>query len=160
VAYILASDIYRDLALGMPPCGEDILKMIPITDTWGDLKGDNKSDRRNIDQIVTALDEMGVPRTKVVVESYMEKLLGAGYVNVDKEKLYYRMRDITGGDANIDWSLVVSASKEWMKKKFPEVADEYNAQAETYIHPLSGDEENIVVKKTKEVEKKGGLGNV
>lgn len=160
VAFTLAADIFRDLALGMPPCGDDILTMIPITDTWGDLKGDNKSDRRNIDQVVTALDEMGVPRTKVVVESYMEKLLGAGYVNIDKEKLYYRMRDISGGDDVIDWGLVISASKEWMKSKFPEVVEEYNEQADTYIHPLSGDEENIVVKATKKKPKSGGLGNV
>lgn len=160
VAFTLAADIFRDLALGMPPCGDDILTMIPITDTWGDLKGDSRDDRRNIDQIVTALDEMGVPRTKVVVESYMEKLLGAGYVNIDKEKLYYRMRDITGGDDVIDWSLVVSASKEWMKSKFPEFADDYEKQSETYIHPFSGEEEMVAPVKKKKAEKKGGVGNV
>jgi hypothetical protein len=91
----------------------------------------------------------------------MDKLVSAGYVNQDKEKLYYRMKDIAGGDTAIDWSLVVSASKEWMRQKFPEAVEEYADGADTYIHPFSGEKKQIspTGEKPGKIEK-GGLSNV
>lgn len=140
VAYLLVADVIRDLALGIPPLGNEILEFLPVSESFGMLKADTRHDARHIDQIVDYLDEQGMPRSKTVVKASLERLVGAGFVKIDDDRHYYKTKDTSkeNGVNVIDWGLLIEASVDYTKAKYPEIAVAYEDMSETYIDPFDG----------------------
>jgi len=140
VAYLLVSDVIRDLALGIPPLGNEILEFLPVSESFGILKADTRHDARHVDQIVDYLDEQGMPRSKTVTKASLERLVGAGFVKIDDDKRYYKTRETSAenGTNVIDWGLLMDSAPDYTKAKYPEIAVDYEDMSDTYIDPFDG----------------------
>ncbi len=162
VAYLLVSEVIRDLALGIPPLGNVILEYLPIAQIWDGLQSDERGKVRHIDQIVDHLDaKMGMPRSKVIVKDTMDRLVASGFAKQDDQKFYYRTRDVLSDPCKVDWTMLVEKGVDWVQQKYPTVYKAYALQSTIYTDPFTGEEKEIELKK--KVEKKartGGLGNV
>lgn len=164
VAYLLVSDVIRDLALGIPPLGNVILEYLPIAQIWEGLKSDERGKVKHIDQIVDHLDDkMGMPRSKVIVKDTMDRLVASGFAKQDDQKLYYRTRDILSAPCKVDWTMLVEKGVDWVQLKYPTVYKAYASQSTEYVDPFTGEEKEIEISPRRESSKKsekGGVGNV
>lgn len=166
VAHLLVSDTIRDLALGIPPLGREIMERIPESEVWGALEADgrdSKKDRMHIDELVDYLDGQGFPRSKVVVQNAMDRLVGAGFVKQDDRKLYYRTKPIGSGDFQVDWKVVIDEGIADVRKHYPSLLKEYENDAYKFLHPFTGNSVDIPVSPVAEKRgsiEKGGLKNV
>ncbi len=166
VAYLLVSDVIRDLALGIPPLGNVILEDLPVAQIWGGPDGVNadiRSKLRHIDQIVDRLDGTGMPRSKAIVKDTMDRLVASGFAKQDDQKLYYVTKHIDTSPCTVDWTLLVEKGVDWVKQKYPTVAEEYEKQSVGYINPFTGAACEIELSPKKPYSsngEKGGLSNV
>ena len=153
LAYLLAGDIFRDLAIGIPPLGKEVLNFLPIHEyAFGDLQSEEvREERVHIDQIVDRLDDLGFPRPKKIVDDLMHKLVSAGYARVDKEGFYYRTKDFDS-TFKLDVAALYEEADEYMKNEWKELYEDYvgNRAYTTYINPISGEECTLLKERAEE----------
>jgi hypothetical protein len=153
LAYLLAGDIFRDLAIGIPPLGKEVLNFLPVHEyAFGDIQAEDvREDRVHIDQIVDRLDDLGFPRPKKIVDDLMKKLVSAGYARVDKEGFYYRTKELENG-FKLEPERLFEEAEEYMKNEWQELYEDYvGSRAYThYINPISGEECTLVKERAEE----------
>lgn len=153
LAYLLAGDIFRDLAIGIPPLGKEVLNFLPIHEyAFGDLQAEDvREERVHIDQIVDRLDDMGFPRPKKIVDDLMKKLVGGGYARVDKEGFYYRTKELENV-FKLNTDRLYEEAEEYMKNEWQDLYEDYvgNRAYKHYINPISGEECTLVKEREEE----------
>jgi ABC-type dipeptide/oligopeptide/nickel transport system ATPase component len=147
VAWLLAGDIFRDMAIGIPNLGKEVLNGLPVHEhAYGDLEAqDVREARVHIDQIVDDLDTLGYPRPKKIVDDLMKRLVSSGFARVDKEGFYYRTKALDEG-YKPDVNDLFKEAENYMSEKWKHLYSEYsgNRAFEVYIDPLSGNECNLL----------------
>ena len=63
VSFLIAGNIFRDMAIGIQPIGKEIIEFIPKAEVWGDLVSDKDTDSVHIDEILDYLSERGYSRS-------------------------------------------------------------------------------------------------
>lgn len=164
VAATLVSDVIRDLSLGIPPLGKELLStdFLPKIEVFGAIRSDTREQTRHIGEIVNYFDEQGIPRSKQVIKNMLDRLVGGGFLNTEDDKHYYRTRDLLDNNDEVDWALLIDDSIAHMKEKFPDQAKAYTDIAYTYIDPFDGLVKDIPRReKPKPREERGsGIRNV
>ena len=157
VAVHLAGGIIRDLAIGIPPLGKEVLEFLPMhRHAYGDLEAEDVREATvHIDEVVDYLDTAGLPRPKKIVDILMKKLVGSGFARVNKDGRYYRTQEL-GNDYKLNHSKLIAEAGDYMRDKWPDLFDEYvsHLDFQSYVDHLSGErtgmnlgidvEENVV----------------
>ncbi len=112
--------------LHMPSHGTDILKLFPETrlDKFG--FADSDTVKMSEGELKKAAKAAGLPFTKL--RPVLSGLLMTGFLEIEddgKHKLYYKSPLLTEPASKIDWSQLINETKEFVRKEWPEVADEY-----------------------------------
>ena len=112
--------------LHMPSHGTDILKLFPETrmDKFG--FADSETVKMSEGELKKAAKAAGLPFTKL--RPVLSGLLMTGFLEIEddgKRQLYYKSPLITEPASKIDWSSLLEETKEFVKKEWDEVADEY-----------------------------------
>jgi hypothetical protein len=112
--------------LHMPSHGTDILKLFPETrlDKFG--FADSETVKMSEGELKKAAKAAGLPFTKL--RPVLSGLLMTGFLEIEddgKHKLYYKSPLLTEPASKIDWSELINETKEFVRKEWPEVADEY-----------------------------------
>jgi hypothetical protein len=129
--------------LHMPSHGTDILKLFPDSrlDKFG--FADSDTVKMSEGEIKKAAKAAGLPFTKL--RPVLSGLLMTGFLEVeetDKRQLYYKSPLLTEPASKINWSDLIEQTKEFIRKEWPEVADEYIRRccsSVKIIDPFSGD---------------------
>ena len=129
--------------LHMPSHGTDILKLFPETrlDKFG--FADSDTVKMSEGELKKAAKAAGLPFTKL--RPVLSGLLMTGFLEVEddgKHKLYYKSPLLTEPASKIDWSELINETKEFIRKEWPEVADEYIGRccsSVQIVDPFSGD---------------------
>ena len=129
--------------LHMPSHGTDILKLFPETrlDKFG--FADSDTVKMSEGELKKAAKAAGLPFTKL--RPVLSGLLMTGFLEVEddgKHKLYYKSPLLTEPASKIDWSKLINETKEFIRKEWPEVADEYIGRccsSVQIVDPFSGD---------------------
>ena len=129
--------------LHMPSHGTDILKLFPDSrlDKFG--FADSDTVKMSEGEIKKAAKAAGLPFTKL--RPVLSGLLMTGFLEVeetDKRQLYYKSPLLTEPASKINWSDLIEQTKEFIRKEWPEVADEYIRRccsSVKIIAPFSGD---------------------
>tara|TARA_A100001391_G_scaffold125324_1_gene85506 strand:+ start:1061 stop:2539 length:1479 start_codon:yes stop_codon:yes gene_type:complete len=129
--------------LHMPSHGTDILKLFPDSrlDKFG--FADSDTVKMSEGEIKKAAKAAGLPFTKL--RPVLSGLLMTGFLEVeetDKRQLYYKSPLLTEPASKINWSDLIEQTKEFIRKEWPEVADEYirrYCSSVKIIDPFSGD---------------------
>ena len=127
----------------MPSHGTDILKLFPDSrlDKFG--FADSDTVKMSEGEIKKAAKAAGLPFTKL--RPVLSGLLMTGFLEVeetDKRQLYYKSPLLTEPASKINWSDLIEQTKEFIRKEWPEVADEYIRRccsSVQIIDPFSGD---------------------
>ncbi len=112
--------------LHMPSHGTDILKLFPDTrlDKFG--FADSETVKMSEGELKKAAKAAGLPFTKL--RPVLTGLLMTGFLEVEEEggkKLYYKSPLINEPVSKINWSELIEETKDFIRKEWPEVADEY-----------------------------------
>tara|TARA_R110000765_G_scaffold89326_1_gene170567 strand:- start:924 stop:2402 length:1479 start_codon:yes stop_codon:yes gene_type:complete len=112
--------------LHMPSHGTDILKLFP--DTRMDKFGfaDSETVKMSEGELKKAAKAAGLPFTKM--RPVLSGLLMTGFLEVEddgKRQLYYKSPLINEPTAKINWRKLIDETKEFVRKEWPKVADEY-----------------------------------
>ncbi len=112
--------------LHMPSHGTDILKLFP--DTRMDKFGfaDSETVKMSEGELKKAAKAAGLPFTKL--RPVISGLLMTGFLEVEddgKRQLYFKSPLINEPTAKINWSKLLDETKEFVRKEWSEVADEY-----------------------------------
>ena len=129
--------------LHMPSHGTDILKLFPDTrlDRFG--FADSETVKMSENELKKAAKAAGLPFTKL--RPVLSGLLMTGFLEVEddgKHKLYYKSPLINEPTAKIDWSELLNETKKFIRKEWPEVADQYirgNCSNIKIVDPFTGD---------------------
>ena len=129
--------------LHMPSHGTDILKLFP--DTRMDKFGfaDSETVKMSEGELKKAAKAAGLPFTKL--RPVLSGLLMTGFLEVEddgKRQMYYKSPLISEPASKIDWSKLLDETKEFVRKEWPEVADEYIGRccsSVKIVDPFSGD---------------------
>ena len=129
--------------LHMPSHGTDILKLFPDSrlDKFG--FADSETVKMSEGEIKKAAKAAGLPFTKL--RPVLSGLLMTGFLEVeetDKRQLYYKSPLLTEPASKINWSDLIEQTKEFIRKEWPEVADEYIRRCCSSVQitdPFSGD---------------------
>ena len=129
--------------LHMPSHGTDILKLFPDSrlDKFG--FADSDTVKMSEGEIKKAAKAAGLPFTKL--RPVLSGLLMTGFLEVeetDKRQLYYKSPLLTEPASKINWSDLIEQTKEFIRKEWPEVADEYIGRccsSVKIVDPFSGD---------------------
>ena len=130
--------------LHMPSHGTDLLKLFP--DTRIDKFGLAGSDivKMTSREIRTAAKRAGLPFTKL--EPVLQGLLMTGFIEEKEEdgkKYYFKSPLLRTPESKINWKVLMSETKFFVREHYPEIAEEY---IERYCNdvkavcPFSGDE--------------------
>ena len=127
----------------MPSHGTDILKLFPDTrlDRFG--FADSETVKMSENELKKAAKAAGLPFTKL--RPVLSGLLMTGFLEVEddgKHKLYYKSPLINEPTAKIDWSELLNETKKFIRKEWPEVADQYirgNCSNIKIVDPFTGD---------------------
>jgi hypothetical protein len=138
---------FMNECLHMPSHGTDLLKLFPATriDRFG-LAGSDivKMTSR---EIRTAAKSAGLPFTKL--DPILQGLLMTGFieqVEEDGKKKYFKSPLLSEPTSKINWSELISETKDFMKEHWPDIADEYierNCGEVKIIDPFGGGEIEI-----------------
>jgi len=129
--------------LHMPAHGTDILKLFPETrlDKFG--FADSETVKMSEGELKKAAKAAGLPFTKL--RPVLAGLIMTGFLEVDDEggktKLYYKSPLIAEPVSKINWSDLIEETKKFIRKEWPEVADEYIGRSCSrikIIDPFSG----------------------
>lgn len=112
--------------LHMPSHGTDILKLFPDTrlDKFG--FADSETVKMSEGELKKAAKAAGLPFTKL--RPVLTGLLMTGFLEVEEEggkKLYYKSPLINEPVSKINWSELIEETKDFIRKEWPDVADEY-----------------------------------
>ena len=112
--------------LHMPSHGTDILKLFPETrlDRFG--FADSETVKMSENELKKAAKSAGLPFTKL--RPVIAGLMMTGFLECDEEgskKLYYKSPLITEPVSKINWSDLIEETKEFIRKEWPKVSDEY-----------------------------------
>jgi len=129
--------------LHMPSHGTDILKLFPDTrlDKFG--FADSETVKMSEGELKKAAKAAGLPFTKL--RPVLTGLLMTGFLEVEEEggkKLYYKSPLINEPVSKINWSELIEETKDFIRKEWPDVADEYIGRSCSNIKivdPFSGD---------------------
>ena len=129
--------------LHMPSHGTDILKLFPDTrlDKFG--FADSETVKMSEGELKKAAKAAGLPFTKL--RPVLTGLLMTGFLEVEEEggkKLYYKSPLINEPVSKINWSELIEETKNFIRKEWPDVADEYIGRSCSNIKivdPFSGD---------------------
>jgi hypothetical protein len=129
--------------LHMPSHGTDILKLFPETrmDKFG--FADSETVKMSEGELKKAAKAAGLPFTKL--RPVISGLLMTGFLEVEddgKRSLYYKSPLITEPASKINWSELIEETKEFVRKEWPEVGDEYigrSCSRVQVVDPFSGD---------------------
>ena len=144
VSFLIAGNIFRDMAIGIQPIGKEIIEFIPKAEVWGDLVSDKDTDSVHIDEILDYLSERGYSRSKKMVEYTMARLVNTNFVRrLAKTHKFYRTQDFDFKQ-RIDWKLLVNETMKVMKEHHEDVYVEYQGKdLHMYVDPFTGNKENI-----------------
>ena len=129
--------------LHMPSHGTDILKLFPETrlDRFG--FADSETVKMSENELKKAAKSAGLPFTKL--RPVIAGLMMTGFLECDEEgskKLYYKSPLITEPVSKINWSDLIEETKEFIRKEWPKVSDEYigrSCSSIRIVDPFSGD---------------------
>jgi len=129
--------------LHMPSHGTDILKLFPDTrlDKFG--FADSETVKMSEGELKKAAKAAGLPFTKL--RPVLAGLLMTGFLEVDDEggkKLYFKSPLINEPVSKINWSELIEETKEFIRKEWAEVSDEYirrSCSSIQIVDPFSGD---------------------
>ena len=129
--------------LHMPSHGTDILKLFPETrlDRFG--FADSETVKMSENELKKAAKSAGLPFTKL--RPVIAGLMMTGFLECDEEgskKLYYKSPLITEPVSKINWSDLIEETKEFIRKEWPKVSDEYigrSCSSIKIVDPFSGD---------------------
>jgi hypothetical protein len=129
--------------LHMPSHGTDILKLFPETrlDKFGFADSDTVKMSEN--ELKKAAKAAGLPFTKL--RPVIAGLMMTGFLESEddgKRQLYYKSPLLTEPASKINWSDLIEETKEFIRKEWPEVADEYIGRccsSVKIVDPFSGD---------------------
>ena len=129
--------------LHMPSHGTDILKLFPETrmDKFG--FADSETVKMSEGELKKAAKAAGLPFTKL--RPVIAGLLMTGFLEVDddgKRKLYFKSPLINEPVSKINWSDLIGETKNFIRKNWTEVADEYIGRCCSSIKitdPFNGD---------------------
>ena len=129
--------------LHMPSHGTDILKLFPETrlDRFG--FADSETVKMSENELKKAAKSAGLPFTKL--RPVIAGLMMTGFLECDEEgskKLYYKSPLITEPVSKINWSDLIEETKEFIRKEWPKVSDEYigrSCSSIRIVDPYSGD---------------------
>ena len=127
----------------MPSHGTDILKLFPETrlDRFG--FADSETVKMSENELKKAAKSAGLPFTKL--RPVIAGLMMTGFLECDEEgskKLYYKSPLITEPVSKINWSDLIEETKEFIRKEWPKVSDEYigrSCSSIRIVDPFSGD---------------------
>ena len=128
--------------LHMPSHGTDILKLFPETrlDRFG--FADSETVKMSENELKKAAKAAGLPFTKL--RPVISGLMMTGFLECDEEgskKLYYKSPLITEPVSKINWSDLIEETKEFIRKEWPKVSDEYigrSCSSIRIVDPFSG----------------------
>jgi len=129
--------------LHMPSHGTDILKLFPETrlDRFG--FADSETVKMSENELKKAAKAAGLPFTKL--RPVISGLMMTGFLECDEDgskKLYYKSPLITEPVSKINWSELIEETKEFIRKEWPKVSDEYigrSCSSIRIVDPFSGD---------------------
>ena len=127
----------------MPSHGTDILKLFPETrmDKFG--FADSETVKMSEGELKKAAKAAGLPFTKL--RPVISGLLMTGFLEIEddgKRSLYFKSPLITEPASKINWSELIEETKEFVRKEWPEMGDEYIGRccrSVQVIDPFSGD---------------------
>ena len=128
--------------LHMPSHGTDILKLFPSTrlDKFG--FADGETIRMSSNEIKKAAKAVGLPFTKL--EPVLGALVMTGFLEMDEDKgkrMFYKSPLFEEPVSKINWSELNEETKEFVRKEWPKVADEYigrSCRSIEIVDPFSG----------------------
>jgi len=128
--------------LHMPSHGTDILKLFPNTriDKFGFADGDTI--RMSTNEIKKAAKAVGLPFTKL--EPVLGALVMTGFLEMDEDKgkrMFYKSPLFEEPVSKINWSELNEETKKFVRKEWPQVADEYigrSCRSIEIIDPFNG----------------------
>jgi hypothetical protein len=138
---------FMNECLHMPSHGTDLLKLFPDTriDKFG-LAG-SEVVKMTSREIRTAAKSAGLPFTKL--DSIIAALVMTGFLEQTEEdgkKMYFKSPLLREPASKINWAKLISETKVFMKKHWPEIADEYierNCGEVKILDPFGGGEIEI-----------------
>ena len=146
-------DTFVSECLHMPSHGTDILKLFPDSrlDRFG-MVGDTV--KLTVREIKSEAKRAGLPFTKL--SPILGALVMTGFLEQDDSEKgrpkYFKSPLISEPVAKINWSELIASTKEFMKERWPEVADEYISrfcEKIDIIDPITGKELSLDTKDKK-----------
>lgn len=142
LAFLLAGEIFRDMSIGITPIGKYIIDFVPRAEVWGDLVSEKESDAVHVDEILDYLSDIGIIRTKKLINETLQKLVDTNFIRkIAKADKYYKTHDFDFS-RSVDWKKLIQTCVENVETNYPDIASTYKSQdLHLYKHPFTGKED-------------------